>query len=174
MKNNNEQKKNKKKLIILILILILILLCIGSGLYYYYLNQNNNSNNNNPFNPNIDEQAVEWEGKQTLDQTGRETEDKISIPCFDGLVFQANQTSQKVNLYNPENNSCYMKFSIIVENKTIWTSEMVAPAKGFYKIELAEELEKGNYSGMVLCECFSLSDLSPMNCGSFHFNLTVR
>lgn len=163
-----EKKQNpKKKWIILLLLLFLIALVIGGGIFLYYQRQ--------PLpKPYIDDNAVEWEGNQELDHAGKESGEKISIPCFESLVFKANQTTQKVNLYNPENNNCYFVISLIVEQDTLFKSDMIAPNTGFYEIELSEELAAGQYSGIIVYECYSLTDLSPMNGGSFHFDLTVQ
>lgn len=157
-------RKHKK----LILILLLLLLAIGGGLFWHHYNKPT------PPNPNLDGSAVGWQGRQVLEEAGKGSDETISIPCFESLAFQANQTTQKVNLYNPENNKCYFVITMIVGEDTVFKSEMIAPNTGFYEIELSKELAAGEYSGMVIYECFSIADLSPMNGGSFHFDLVVR
>ena len=53
-----------------------------------------------------DQDAEEWDGNQELPQLGKNEE--VIVPGFDSLVCYANQTKQKVNFYNPEENSCLM------------------------------------------------------------------
>lgn len=159
-----EKKHNKKKWMI---VLILLLIVVSIGIYWYY-------NDKTPLNPNLDEQAVDWDGKQKLENAGKGSGGTISIPCFESLVFKANQTTQKVNLYNPENNNVYFVVTLIVGEETIYKSEMIAPNTGFYEIELEKELAAGDYAGTIVYECYSLSNLSPTNGGSFHFDLTVK
>lgn len=168
MNNTKKSKSNRTILILVILLIIGIVIDIYGDRYH-----KNNDIINNDSQIISDDNAIDWHGNQRLNGYGQPS-DKISIPCFDGLVFQANQTSQKVNLYNPENNSCYMKFSIIVENKTIWKSEMVAPAKGFYEIELNDILTSGTYKAYLLIECFDMNNKSPMNNGLNEFTLYVQ
>lgn len=167
MEREQKEKHKKKKWIILLLLLLLITI-IGCGLYFYFHKQSP------PPTPDLDEQAVEWEGKQELDNAGKGSGGTISIPCFESLVFKENQTTQKINLYNPESNQCYFVITLIVEQDTLFKSEMIAPDTGFYEIELSKELTAGEYSGTIIYECYSMTDLSPMNGGSFHFDLTVQ
>lgn len=161
------ESKRKKKL--WLLILLLFLLVIGGGIFWFFCH-------NKPPTPqaNLDNQAVEWDGKQPLDNASNGSGGYIEIPCFESLVFKPDQTTQKVNLYNPEKNTCYMVISLVVEDETLWKSELVEPAKGFYEIELEHPLAAGNYNGMIIYDCYSAKDLSALNGSSFQFNLQVK
>lgn len=161
-------KQRTKKLLIIIFILVIAIiagLCI--------MNQNGLVG----VNPQIisDDDAVDWNGNQKLDgyKNGNGS-DRISIPCFDGLVFKTNQTTQKVNIHNPETNTCYMVISLIVEDETIWKSEMIAPNKGFYEIELNHPLDSGTYNAYLLVECYDMVNGNPMNNGLSEFTLYVQ
>lgn len=81
---------------------------------------------------------------------------------------------QKVNIHNPETNTCYMVISLIVEDETIWKSEMIAPNKGFYEIELNHSLDSGTYSAYLLVECYDMVNGNPMNNGLSEFTLYVQ
>ena len=54
--------------------------------------------------------AEKWKGNQDLPSGGENQE--IDVPGFKTLVFRANQTSQKVNFYNPEENECLFKLKL--------------------------------------------------------------
>ena len=98
-----------------------------------------------------DSTATKWMGKQDISQKSEMKQ--IAIPGVSDLIFESGEISQKVNLYNPEQNDCQMVFTIIVDEKEIWKSGKTEPGYGYYEIELSEPFEKGNYVGTLLCEC---------------------
>lgn len=158
--------KNKKKrnLIIVLLILLIILLCIG----YWYLHRPQSSPE-----PFFDPDSIDWQGEQDLLKEKMDSEN-INIPCFEKLVFVQNETSQQVNIYNPETNPCYMVASLIVEDEELWKSEMIEPDKGFYTIELNHALEAGNYNAYMLYHFFAIEDLTKYNSAKISFDLVVQ
>lgn len=162
-----ENKKKRKTWVILIFLLLLLLLC--GGLFAFH-----KSNQSLPILPDLDSSAVDWAGKQELENAGMDTGGTISIPCFESLVFTANAKTQKVNLYNPEKNNCYFVITLIVGEDTVYQSKMIAPGTGFYEIEINDVLDVGKYAATIVYECNSIVDLSPMNGGAFHFDLHVK
>lgn len=163
-----DNKQNKKKWA-LILLLLLLLLVICGGLFWFFCH-------NKPPNPqpDLDHQAVQWNGRQELDTASSVSRGFIEIPGFDSLVFKADQTTQKVNLYNPESNTCYMVITLIVEDEILWKSELIEPNSGFYEIDLNHVLSTGDYIGTILYDCYSAKDLSALNGSSFQFKLQVK
>ena len=165
-----ETKKHRKQrnlliAIIAVLLLIILLLslrcCQGSPA--------------DPQTPNLDNNAVDWQGSQQLQTPNNQgSSGKISIPCFESLLFTANEKTQKINLYNPASNRCYFVITLKVNDEVLFKSEMIAPNKGFYEIELLDTLEAGDYVCIVIYETFSTADLTPMNGGSFDFDLKVQ
>lgn len=120
----------------------------------------------------IDEDAVTWEGNQDL-QHKRSSENKIAIPCFDSLVFTANETEQSVNFNNPKENSCLFKMSLYVEDTLLWQSGYVKPGDGYYTISLDSPLEAGEYPSYLLVNCF-LADGTELNSAKVEFNLVSQ
>ena len=101
----------------------------------------------------------------------------IAIPGFDSLNFKAGVTEQAVSLYNPNQNTCYFKMSLILADGTkLWESKLVEPGQAFYKITLNQPLSVGTYENAVLkYECFSNSDGSGVLNGSENkFTLNVK
>ncbi|NCB92513.1 MAG: tRNA (uracil-5-)-methyltransferase [Clostridia bacterium] len=121
------------------------------------------------------EDAQDWEGNKE-EYTGEKNTDTIDIPGFDVMNMQAGVTEQKVNLYNPEQNNCYFKMSILLADGTkLWESNLVKPGKAVYNLALAEPLAAGTYEKSVLkYECFTLDEnQSPLNGSEIEFTLNV-
>lgn len=91
--------------------------------------------------------------------------DSISIPGYDTFTFDAGKKTQQITLYNPEENTCYFKLSLILEDgTTIWTSDLLEPGMAFTSIELDKALDKGTYSNVtVKYDCYSLKDQTQLN-----------
>lgn len=91
--------------------------------------------------------------------------DSISVPGYDTFTFKAGKKTQQITLHNPEENTCYFKLSLILEDgTTIWTSDLLEPGMAFTSIELDKTLDKGTYSDVTLkYDCYSLKDQSQLN-----------
>ncbi len=91
--------------------------------------------------------------------------DSISVPGYDTFTFKAGKKTQQITLHNPEENTCYFKLSLILEDgTTIWTSDLLEPGMAFTSLELDKTLEKGTYSDVTLkYDCYSLKDQSQLN-----------
>lgn len=118
-----------------------------------------------------DKNAEEWKGDQELPQAGKNEE--VLIPGFDSLVCYANQTSQKVNFYNPKENSCLMRMTLYADNQELWKSGYIEPGKGYYDIEFQKPLSAGTYAGVLLVECF-LDDGTEGNAAKVEFKMNVE
>lgn len=103
-------RKMKNKL--LPVVIILILLCISLIIGVVVISQSNN--NADSFLP-IDNAADDWNGNQQLPKASLGDKPAIAIPGFNELVFIADQTTQKVNFYNPEINDCLFLMSLYVD-----------------------------------------------------------
>ena len=105
--------------------------------------------------------------KYAEDQDYSETteSDSIAIPGYDTLTFKAGEKTQEITLHNPEENTCYFKMSLILEDgTTIWTSDLLEPGMAFTTIDLDEALDAGTYSDVTLkYDCYSLKDQSQLN-----------
>ena len=91
--------------------------------------------------------------------------DSISVPGYNTFTFKAGKKTQQITLHNPEENTCYFKLSLILEDgTTIWTSDLLEPGMAFTSIELDKTLDKGTYSDVTLkYDCYSLKDQSQLN-----------
>ena len=119
-----------------------------------------------------DQDAEEWNGNQELPQSGRNEE--VIVPGFDSLVCYADQTKQKVNFYNPEENSCLMRMTLYANQQKICSNDgYLEPGKGYYEIDLSESLSSGTYDGTLLVECY-LADGTKCNAVKVEFKLQME
>lgn len=118
--------------------------------------------------------GIKWDGNN-ITVNHDKNEKYIAIPCFTDLTFRANQTAQKVNIYNPEENECIMDFSIVLSDGTvIWESDNTFPGYGFHDIELTKPLSSGTYEAWLTTRCFTIEKKSELNGSSFKFKINVE
>ncbi|MCC8101927.1 MAG: tRNA (uracil-5-)-methyltransferase [Clostridiales bacterium] len=122
----------------------------------------------------LDENAVAWTGEQETDV--EKNEDTIDIPGYGSLTLQAGETEQSVNFYNPEQNTCYFRMTLLLPDGTqLWQSGLIEPGQGLYEITLEQGLEAGEYEDAVLkYECFAMDDdRTPLNGSEIKLTLNV-
>ena len=90
------------------------------------------------------------------------------------MVFIADQTTQKVNFYNPEINDCLFLMSLYVDEELLWQSGYVKPGDGYYEIELSRALPEGeNFkNGCLRIQCYKL-DGTTLNSARVSFKLMI-
>lgn len=141
-------------------------------------------------------------GKAEKDYSNIEMNPNISIPGYESLDFVAGKKKQSVNFYNPKENTCYFRISLVlktddsigtgtasgeneaketeeaggadVAEETLWTSELIEPGEEVKSIELDKELESGDYPAILKYECFSLKDETPLNGAKVEVIIHVR
>lgn len=102
----------------------------------------------------------------------------IAIPGYESLEFKAGKEKQSVDFYNPDENTCFFRISLVLKDETdtangeegnageetvLWTSDFIEPGEHVKSIKLSKELESGEYSAILKYECFSLKDETPLN-----------
>ena len=113
----------------------------------------------------------------------------ISIPGYESLDFKAGKTKQSVDFYNPDDNTCFFRISLVLKDETdtangeegnageetvLWTSDMIEPGEEVKSIKLVKELESGDYPAYLKYECFSLKDETPLNGSNVELTLNVN
>lgn len=81
-------------------------------------------------------------------QTEPSEADSISIPGFDFLSLQAGAQEQSMPLYNPENNACYFRISLLLDGEALWRSDLLAPGQTAPQQTLSRALAAGEYSAV--------------------------
>lgn len=169
----------KKKTIITILLLLLLAAAAGIAAFAWSRSrsagQDGSAGQQTPSQA-VEEDAADWEGEKPVYEGQQEESDNISIPGFDVMNLKAGETAQSVNLYNPEQNDCYFKISLLLSDGTrLWESNLLAPGKALYEITLDEPLEAGTYEDAVLkYECFTYDEAqSPLNGAEIKLDIQV-
>ena len=115
----------------------------------------------------------------------------IAIPGFESLEFKAGTMKQSVSFYNPKENTCYFRISLVLKSdngteaggtagdsvakeEVLWTSELIEPGEEVKSIKLVKELESGDFPAYLKYECFSLKDETPLNGSNVELTLSVR
>ena len=98
----------------------------------------------------------------------------INILGFETLEFNADETEQSVNFFNPDNNACYFRLSLIIDGETLWTGDYLAPDESISEIELSKALDKGTYNAVLKYECFTLDNKTPLNGAEINVTINVK
>ena len=143
-------------------------------------------------NPETSEKAVAMEEsgeKPKKDYSNIVENPNIAIPGYESLTFTAGKKKQSVNFYNPKENTCYFRISLVVKDETdtangeegnageetvLWTSDFIEPGEHVKSIKLSKELESGEYTATLKYECFRLQDKTPLNGSNIELILNVR
>ena len=139
--------------------------------------------------------------KPKKDFSNNEMNPNISIPGYESLSFKAGTKKQSVNFYNPAENTCYFRISLVLEEDNgaetgnasgdapgngqgtigsaeseavLWTSELIEPGEQVKSIKLEQALKSGDYPAVLKYECFSLKDETPLNGSKVELTLKVR
>ena len=112
--------------------------------------------------------------KPKKDYSNIEMNPNISIPGYESLDFKAGKKKQSVNFYNPKENTCYFRISLVLKEEVLWTSELIEPGEEVKSIKLEKELESGEYPAILKYECFSLKDETPLNGSNVELVLSVK
>lgn len=108
-------------------------------------------------------------------QTEPSEADSISIPGFDFLSLQAGAQEQSMPLYNPENNACYFRISLLLDGEALWRSDLLAPGQTAPQQKLSRALAAGEYSAVLKYECFAdEAETVPLNGSEIALTLRVQ
>ena len=129
------------------------------------------------------------EQKTEKDYSNIEMNPNISIPGYESLEFKAGKEKQSVDFYNPDENTCFFRISLVLKDETdttngeegnageetvLWTSDMIEPGEHVKSIKFDKELESGEYAAILKYECFSLKDKTPLNGSNVELMLKVQ
>ncbi|SHH57258.1 hypothetical protein SAMN02745196_00821 [Clostridium collagenovorans DSM 3089] len=156
-----------------ILIVVLAVGLVGSGIFvgmnwnYWFGDKH--------VTADVYDNAEDYTGDKDT-YTGKKNTDTIDIPGFDTMNFKVDTVEQSVNLYNPKENTCYFKMTIILNDGTrLWESKLVEPNKAIYDITINQSLSTGIYDDCTLkYECFKMDETqTPLNGSEIKFTLNV-
>ncbi len=89
----------------------------------------------------------------------------ITMPGYDTIPLKAGNTTAEVALANPESNTCYFQFQLILQDteEVLYTSDLVAPGKAVVREELSRSFEAGDYPLIVRINTFSADGKTSYN-----------
>ncbi len=157
----------------ILLILLAVVLVVGG--VFVGMNWNHWFGDEPADTAEFDANAEDYTGDRDVYQ-GEKNTDTIDIPGFEAINLQAGTTEQSVNLYNPEQNTCYFRMSLhLADGTELWKSGLVEPGKAIYHITLNQTLEAGEYENAILkYECFAMNDeQTPLNGSEIKLILNV-
>lgn len=158
----------------IILIAVLAVFLAGGGIFVG-MSWSSSRPDDRPATAELDDSAQDYTGNKAT-YTGKKNTDTIDIPGFDAMNFKAGTTAQSVNLYNPKENTCYFKMTLLLNDGTaLWESNLIAPDKAVYDITLNQSLSVGEYEDCTLkYECFKMDEAqTPLNGSEIKFTLHV-
>ena len=104
--------------------------------------------------PSYSTDAVDW--NEELEGDKPET-GYITMPGYDTIPLKAGNTTAEVALANPESNTCYFQFQLILQetDDILYTSDLVAPGMAIVNEELSRSFDAGDYPLIIRINTFS-------------------
>lgn len=88
----------------------------------------------------------------------------IALPQFAWLNLNADTTEQTLTFDNPQRNFAHFRVSLVLDGKTLWESEMLAPGETSKPVTLSRPLAAGEYQVELCYACFAdAKGTSPLN-----------
>lgn len=158
--------ESKKRYQIAIALLLAVILAGGGyWAYTYFLVQPDAGGS-----AYVDPDASAWD--DGLDGPEK-IEEKILIPGYSGAQMGAGDKKLRLSIGNPEENSCYLKATLQLEDGTVlYESGLLEPGKGVQEIPLEQSLEAGVYQALVHYQGYTMED-EPKELNSSDSALTL-
>ena len=99
----------------------------------------------------------------------------IALPQFAWLNMKADTTEQTLTFDNPQRNFAYFRVSLVLEDETLWESDLLAPGETSKPVVLTRPLEAGEYEVILGYACFADAEAtSPLNGAASPLKLIVE
>lgn len=155
-----QNQENRKKRQWIILAAVLVILAAAAGLFLAF-----GISRDTPDGKGIvlDEGAEDWDGEMkdmSEGQTG------IKIPGYGEITVPAGETTWKITLANPEENTCYFRYTVTIDDSEtpIYESDLIEPGKAVREFEVTEPLEAGDYEIHLNISTYAMDEeLTPLN-----------
>jgi len=155
-----QNQENRKKRQWIILAAVLVILAAAAGLFLTFGTRRENPDGKGIV---LEEGAEDWDGEMkdmSEGQTG------IKIPGYGEITVPAGETTWKITLANPEENTCYFKYTITIDDSEnpIYESDLIEPGKAVREFEVTEPLEAGDYEIHLNISTYAMDEeLTPLN-----------
>lgn len=128
-------------------VVLLALVCIAALSFYVYTFINR---------VDLDSRAVDYNPKFAKEM--KTDPNHIGLPGYGDIQMIADTDTAAIALWNPKTNPCYFKFTITMEEKTIFESSKIAPGKAITKVKFNQKIPKGVHEIKIKIESYSLED----------------
>ncbi|GFO85983.1 MULTISPECIES: hypothetical protein [Anaerostipes] len=153
----NTKKKKTARNIILITAAVIIV-AVAAWAIVSSRNQHNDQTSQGIV---LDENAEAWDGNMNDLSGGK---DGIKIPGYGELTVPKNDSTWNITLANPKDNHCYFRYTITVNDDTLYKSDLIEPGKAIKQFKVSKRLDPGDYEIYLKISTYSMDDdLTPMN-----------
>ena len=155
-----QNQENRKKRQWIILAAVLVILAAAAGLLLTFGTRRENPDGKGIV---LEEGAEDWDGEMkdmSEGQTG------IKIPGYGEITVPTGETTWKITLANPEENTCYFKYTVTIDDSEtpIYESDLIEPGKAVREFEVTEPLEAGDYEIHLNISAFTMDEsLTALN-----------
>ena len=155
-----QNQENRKKRQWIILAAVLVILAAAAGLFLTFGTRRENPDGKGIV---LEEGAEDWDGEMkdmSEGQTG------IKIPGYGEITVPAGETTWKITLANPEENTCYFKYTVTIDDSEtpIYESDLIEPGKAVREFDVTEPLEAGDYEIHLNISTYAMDEeLTPLN-----------
>lgn len=155
-----QNQENRKKRQWIILAAVLVILAAAAGLFLTFGTRRENPDGKGIV---LEEGAEDWDGEMkdmSEGQTG------IKIPGYGEITVPTGETTWKITLANPEENTCYFKYTVTIDDSEnpIYESDLIEPGKAVREFEVTEPLEAGDYEIHLNISTYAMDEeLTPLN-----------
>ena len=155
-----QNQENRKKRQWIILAAVLVILAAAAGLFLTFATRRENPDGKGIV---LEEGAEDWDGEMkdmSEGQTG------IKIPGYGEITVPAGETTWKITLANPEENTCYFKYTVTIDDSEtpIYESDLIEAGKAVREFEVTEPLEAGDYEIHLNISTYAMDEeLTPLN-----------
>ncbi|MGM9553070.1 MAG: hypothetical protein ACI3V2_02095 [Faecousia sp.] len=173
MRNTKKERENPKRLIMILSIGIVI--CLAVTAWALFFRQSNDA-----LSPDYEPQGVV--GKVTdgwdtgLEDPPAPEQKGIQIPGYSTAEMKAGDSSLHLSIGNPPANTCGFYATLkLADGTVLYRSELLEPGFGLTEVPLAESLDAGEYTAIVLYECVTLDEShTRLNSAESEFKLIVK
>ena len=155
-----QNQENRKKRQWIILAAVLVILAAAAGLFLTFGTRRENPDGKGIV---LEEGAEDWDGEMkdmSEGQTG------IKIPGYGEITVPTGETTWKITLANPEENTCYFKYTVTIDDSEnpIYESDLIEPGKAVREFDVTEPLEAGDYEIHLNISTYAMDEeLTPLN-----------
>ncbi len=180
MSQNDSQIVISKKTFVtsLIVLLVLVVGAVTMALNWgtWFGGAQNGTSTSQNGNPDIDENASDWNGQALPDKTEGTPSAGIKIPGYPSITLPKDKKTVNVAFVNPEGNPCYFTFELVLKDtgEVLYKSKLVPPGKAITEITMSRALAAGEYNATIKITTTSIADGSAMNGANVETVLIVK